>query len=82
MNKACREGNVFIIGDFNMPGILWKSQNTSTYRENRFTQVIQYNYLKSTERGTHKIKIKSNPVLDLLITDREEFISDISNMDP
>ena len=66
----------FIIGDFNIPGIVWESQNTSTDRENRFMQVIQDNYLT-------QLRIQSNPFpLDLLITGRDKLISDISYMDP
>lgn len=69
------KGNVVIMGDFNVPDIRWPTLSSDTDFSTQLCDLIfQYNFTQLIESPTH---VQGN-ILDLVITNSEEVVSDIS----
>jgi len=75
--------NIVIMGDFNMPGIDWEAWNGHNNRDNCFIQTLQDHYLYQLVENPTRYRTGQNPSLvDLVLTNKEELISDLTYTDP
>lgn len=82
-NHRSLKQNLFLIGDFNFPGIDWEQETTQhvldSHIESTFLSCIQRNYLyQMVDQPTHKRSEQTPTLIDLIITNDPDIIGDIS----
>ena len=84
MSESCSENDdILILGDFNMPHINWDNWNGRTGLETEFIDTLQDNFMFQHIDRPSRHRIGQNPTLDnLIITNREELIQNITYHDP
>ena len=81
-----KNNKMVIVGDFNFPEVDWNNEESSKndqHKSTRFLTCVQSNYMTQLVTAPTHYRGSQNPTLvDLILTNEEEFVNDIKTYPP
>ena len=83
IKEVCSKGysHILIMGDYNMPAINWATWSTHNRRDHEFIECLRDSFLHQHVKEATRYRVNQNEnLLDLIMTNEEDMISDIATI--